>query len=72
LWCIQSLGLAEITSHDEEGIMTIIGPTLDGIHERFVGNKLFSQQDVAADILFIECDLCCSSKVSRRKRRNEV
>jgi hypothetical protein len=42
------------------------------IHEGFVGKKLFSQEDVAADIFDLECALCCLYKVTRRKRRNVV
>jgi hypothetical protein len=39
------------------------------IHEGFVGKKSFSHQDVGADILYLECEVCCLPKVNRKKRR---
>jgi hypothetical protein len=42
------------------------------IHEGFVGKKSFSHQDMVAGIMYLEYELCCLSKVSRRKRRNGV
>jgi hypothetical protein len=40
------------------------------IHERIVGKKSFSHQDGAADILYLEHELCCLPKVNKKELRD--
>ena len=59
-------------SHEGEGIMTIIGPFLDGISWRNCREIIFLRIWCGCCYFDLECKLCCSSKVSRRERRNEI
>jgi hypothetical protein len=59
-------------SHDEEGIITIIWSFLDGISWRSCREIIFHGIWVGCCYFDLEYELCFSSKVSRRKRRNEI
>jgi hypothetical protein len=59
-------------SHEEEEIMTIIGSFLDGISWRNCREIIFLRIWRGRCYFDLECELCCSSKVSRSWRRNEV
>jgi hypothetical protein len=59
-------------SHEEEEIMTIIGPFIDGFSWRNCREIIFHEIWCRCCYFDRECELCCSSKVSRKKRRNEI
>jgi hypothetical protein len=59
-------------SLEEEEIMTIIGPFLDGISWRNCREIISLRIRCGCCYFDLEYELCCSSKVSRRKRRNEI
>jgi hypothetical protein len=40
------------------------------IHEGIVGKKSFLHQDVAADIFYLENELCCLPKVNKKEERD--
>jgi hypothetical protein len=52
--------------------MTIIGPFLDGISLRNCREIISLRIWRGCYYFDLECELCCLSKVSRRKRRNEI
>jgi hypothetical protein len=56
-------------SHEEEEMMTIIGSFLDGISWRSCREIIFHEIWCGCCYFDLECELCFSSKVSRRKRR---
>jgi hypothetical protein len=57
---------------ESEEIMTIIGSFLDGISWRNCREIISLEIRRGCCYFDLECELCCSSKVTRRKRRNEV
>jgi hypothetical protein len=59
-------------SHEEEEIMTIVGPFIDGISLRNYREIISLGIQRGCYYFELEYELCCSSKVSRRKKRNEI
>jgi hypothetical protein len=59
-------------NHEEEEIMTIIGPFIDGISWRNCREIISLRIQRGCCYFDLEYELCRSSKVSRRKRRNEI
>ncbi len=59
-------------NHEEEEIMTIVGPFIDGISWRNCREIISLGIQRGCYYFELEYELCRSSKVSRRKKRNEI
>jgi hypothetical protein len=74
-WVIVLYSKAQVSwncSHDEQGIITIIVSFLDGILWRNCREIVSLEIRHGCYYFDLEYEICCLSKVSRKKRRNEI